>query len=93
MNNLKTLSYFFLIYEIYNWTCYTTFIFIYTNSNNFNRLEINKKFEVKPLDIIGKYKGDRFLIIYSFILGTHFVCWFFKPGGRYAYLAFILTFI
>ena len=52
-----------------------------------------KTFEVKPLDIISKYKGDPFFIIYLFIFGTHFVCWFFKPGGRYAYLAFILTFI
>ena len=33
------------------------------------------------------------MIIYLFILGTHFVCWFFKPGGRYAFLAFILSFI
>ena len=32
------------------------------------------------------------MIIYLFILGTHFVCWFFKPGGRYAFLAFILSF-
>ena len=32
------------------------------------------------------------MIIYLFILGTHFVCWFLNLGGRYAFLAFILSF-
>lgn len=52
-----------------------------------------KSFKIKPFQILRNYLNEKFLIIYLFILGTHFVCWFFKPGGRYAYLAFILTFI
>ena len=37
--------------------------------------------------------ADKIIFLLCVVLGTHIMCWFFKPGGRYTYLAFILTLI
>ena len=51
-----------------------------------------KKFKSSPLKLIKELYNDKILLVLYFLIGNHFVFWFFKADGRYTYMAFIVTF-